>query len=283
MNLEAQIKQFIKNPFPLWETALAIELVQNKWNELRKQGLKDSSDYSTGRIWSKNFELGVGKRVAITETIDPIQLEFPSFELLDSFYDEHGLEPLSEREIESDVLCKLQGALKILQQVKPVYDCIEKLVRTIQVLRTHDADIDLSYSHPQIPFSIFLSVCTYNSITSDLRVAESILHESSHLFLSLVENCIDLIVPSSTATFYSPWRDEHRPIRGVLHGIFVFKMIKDFYELLLKEDIASSKQKSDFIKYRVEVIHYELQLLTDFTKSEGLTHFGKELARKLLI
>ena len=203
--------------------------------------------------------------------------------MLHSFYNEHGLEPLNEQEIESNVLCKLQGALKILQQVKPVFDCIENLVRTIQVLRTGDADIDLSYSHPKIPFSIFVSVCEDDLDISNLRVAESILHEALHLKLTLIENILPLVNTDIDNTYYSPWRDENRPTQGILHGMFVFKVIKDFYELLSTKDLANSDQESDFIKYRVEAIHYELQLLTDFPKSEGLTHFGKELARRLII
>ncbi|MEJ7684092.1 MAG: hypothetical protein WKG06_40815 [Segetibacter sp.] len=101
---------------------------------------------------------------------------------MQSFYDEHGLELLTENEIEADgALWKLKKAISILRLIEPAYNCITDLIRSIQILRQPDVEIDLSYSHPQIPFSIFLSVCDDDSIVSSLRVAESILHEAMHL------------------------------------------------------------------------------------------------------
>ncbi len=280
MNVEAQIKQFIKHPFPLWETALTQELVQNKWNELQAQSLNDSSYYSTGRIWCKNSKLELSKRVAVTKSNNAIQLEFPSFELLHSFYDEHGLEPSTEHEIESNVLCKLQGALKVLQQVESVYDCIENLVRTIQVLRTDDADIDLSYSHPNIPFSIFISVCDNESMISNLRVAESILHEAMHLKLTLIEDLIPLIKPDTNSLYYSPWRNEERPAKGVLHGLFVFRAIREFYKELQKIGIFIDSE--NYLENRLREIENEVEQLKDFATSPSLNELGTNLVISLL-
>ncbi len=281
MELATEICKFIEHPFPLWETTLTHQLLRHKWRELEKKGFQSFDDYSTARFWLGDSASGIGKKKEIVES--NLCVEMPSFQL-QSFYDEHGLELLTENEIEADgALLKLNKAISILRLIEPAYDCITDLVRSIHLLRQPNVEIDLSYSHPQIPFSIFVSVCEDDSTISNLRVAESILHEAMHLKLTLIENIVPLIKPNTNSLYYSPWRDEHRPTRGVLHGLFVFKVIKDFYKLLLTEDLVSSDQENDFVKYRVEAIHYELQLLTDFPKSEGLTHFGKELARKLMI
>lgn len=159
----------------------------------------------------------------------------PSLQL-QSFYDEHGLDLLTESEIEADgALMKFKKAISILHLIEPAYDSITDLVRSIHILKQPDAEIDVSYSHPQIPFSIFVSVCADDSTISNLRVVESILHEAMHLKLTLIENIVPLIKQDSCLLSYSPWRDEHRPTRGVLHGMFVFKVIKDFYEFLYRQ------------------------------------------------
>jgi HEXXH motif-containing protein len=153
-------------------------------------------------------------------------------------------------------------------------------VRTIQVLRTDDADIDLSYSHPNIPFSIFISVCDNESMISNLRVAESILHEAMHLKLTLIEDLIPLIKPDTNSLYYSPWRNEERPAKGVLHGLFVFRAIREFYKELQKIGIFIDSE--NYLENRLREIENEVEQLKDFATSPSLNELGTNLVISLL-
>lgn len=279
MELATQIHKFIEYPFPLWETNLTKLLIQHKWSDLQKHGLDGPVDYSTPRVWLKNPVIEQSKRIAVAN--NNTFLEMPSFYLLKSFYDEHGLEPLTEKEIEANaVLQKLGGAMSILKYLKSACDCITILVHSIQVLQQPVAEIDVSYSHPEIPFSIFLSVCEDESTISNLRVAESILHEAMHLKLTLIENIVPLVQPSTRYLYYSPWRDEERPVRGVLHGLFVFRAIYQFYLHIIEKYEGKVKK---FIASRLKDIELDLLSLEAFRNSEGLFEMGRCLTVRLLL
>ncbi len=109
MELRARIHKFIEHPFPLWETTLTHQLIQHEWRELERKGFQSSSNYSTARIWLQNPSLALGKKKAVTE--NNLYVEMPSLQL-QSFYDDHGLELLTENEIEADAtLSKLNKVL----------------------------------------------------------------------------------------------------------------------------------------------------------------------------
>lgn len=278
MELATQIHRFIEHPFPLWETALTHQLVQQKWKELSTEGFNSPLDYSTARVWLSNPSLELGKRKSVPE--NSLYVEMPSAQL-QSFYDEHGLGLLTENEIEAtEALFKLNKAFSVLRLIEPAYDCITDLVRSIHILRQPDAEIDVSYSHPQIPFSIFVSTCEDDSVVSNLRVAESILHEAMHLKLTLIENVVPLIKPDTNSLHYSPWRHEQRPVRGVLHGLFVFRAILEFYNETTK-NFFDEKIK-EFITCRLKDIHFETASVVDFYKEYTLSEIGKQLVLKLL-
>ncbi|MCA9938654.1 MAG: hypothetical protein KC418_08430 [Anaerolineales bacterium] len=65
--------------------------------------------------------------------------------------------------------------------------------------------------------------------TNIMYTAELIVHEHSHLRLSVIMRFLDPIFQEMPGgVFYSPFRRDKRPIRGVLHGAFVFARIAHF-------------------------------------------------------
>jgi hypothetical protein len=279
VEINERIKDYIHNPFPLWDGDIADLLIDYKWNTSLNNIFQNYDDYSISGCILKDVKKKE-KTLPLIETNGKIQIAFPSNYLSD-FYDEHGLVETNLSVSFNEKIKKVNRALNILGKVKPLQSFIFQLVKSIQIIESEDADTDISYSHPDIPFSIFFSLCEDNSIISDLRVAESILHESMHLMLTLIENQYDLIVSGSQETFYSPWRDEQRSIRGVLHAAFVFRAIKDFYFLLVNSFHASSAEYN-FLKFRIIEIEDEFLHLKNFPKSYGLTELGEILSFKLL-
>ena len=73
-----------------------------------------------------------------------------------------------------------------------------------------------------------------------VRLAEDLLHEATHQRLHEIESVLSLVagtgVPeeSMEPRYYSPWRREWRPLRGLLHGGATFTVGARFFEELLR-------------------------------------------------
>ncbi|WP_165585146.1 aKG-HExxH-type peptide beta-hydroxylase [Chryseobacterium soli] len=279
--LKDNILQFLNNPNPIWETELTKDLVNAELAYLSQFEL-DLTNYSTQRSYFKKNIKIEEKPILISgiSSSDSIYLEYPQVPFFNFFYEEHGLEPENKSEIDDCTFQKLKKALDVFKQIPGANICISSLVKRIQVLKQFDDEIDTSYSHPLIPFSIFISLCTDSSTTSSLRVAESILHEAMHLKLTLIEKHIDLIKPDTLEKFYSPWRDEQRPLRGVLHGLFVFKSVFEMYKFLCNN--SKDYKNTDHIYYRMEDITEEFRTIKNLALNNGFTEAGANFVNNLL-
>lgn len=279
MDIQKIIENYVERPLPLWENEITQLIIKYKWAELAERSQITSKTYTIVGCVTNNKSL-IETYLSLPLTSCDIKIALPS-EDLKEFYEKHGLEPSKITAESSSEISKITTALDVFRNIDPINDFIFNIVKSVQLIKSEYPETDISYSHPKIPFSIFFSVCEEVSSISDLRVAESILHEAMHLKLTLIENHVDLIEPNSKETFYSPWRDEERPIRGVLHGIFVFKAIKDFYKLIAEKYSPNAKE-SQFIKFRIEEIDKEFESLKNFSNAKTLTFFGKKLSMNLL-
>lgn len=283
MNLTEQVTSFIEDPFPPWRSRLTVELVNAKIADYTGRGLFVNYDsYNTTIALYRTLQENHTQKQKITERAGSVSyLEEPDFRSLNLFYNENGLEPLTSVELEeNNVILKLNKAFGLLAMVDDCYTEVVHLVKTIQVLRQQHPEYDISYSHPEIPFSIFVTAGTDTSVLSGIRVAESILHEAMHLKLTLIEWVVALVDPTSKNTFFSPWREEQRPLRGVLHGLFVFRTIGEFYSKALGE--SKDTLLNNFMEWRIEQIQEELAALKTFPTSPGLTQYGATLSANLL-
>lgn len=279
--MQDKIFQFLNNPFPLWENDLTSDLVNAQLIDLSQYDL-DLTNYSTEGSYFGSNNITEKKPVLIYGTLPKnyIFLEYPQLSSFNFFYEDHGLEPEYTSNISDNTINKLKSAFQVFNLIPSAEDCISSLVKRVQILKQSDDEMDTSYSHPKIPFSIFVSLCNDSSIVSNLRVAESILHEAMHLKLTLIEKHIDLIKPNSSETFYSPWRDEQRPLRGVLHGLFVFRAVLEMYKFLFSN--IENLKNINHISYRIEDIEKEINLIKELSNSDGLTVYGEKLCSNLL-
>lgn len=283
-SLSRSILDFIHSPYPVWEPHISEQLFLHTCSDLVKKGyITSEDDYELAKVIIRDrpIEKALKEEIAHLGT-KIIRLEFAIDSRLNDFYHEHDLNLLSQ----DDVL-KLGGvkqfsqAFRVLEISPDCAKCISVLCKSVHFLKQLAPEYDTSYSHPDVPFTVFISISDETSATSTLRLAESLLHESMHLKLSLIEGHLDLIKQDSEQLFYSPWREELRPIRGVLHGMFVFKAILDFY-MLLRIIYIGYPEQLDFVEWRIEKITSELKELNMFYLSEGLTSSGAILAKNLL-
>ena len=281
--LSAHIQDWCLRPTDLWDCETTRLLVRREWETLRNQLSWHQDDYNTaGYILNTPNFIASKRSISTWPNENQIYLEAPCSNELHLFYTENDLSLVEEDDLLSiGAVEKLDDALKFLGSVHGLVDCVTQLVRVIGVLKSPSPEVDVSYSHPTVPFSIFVSICNERSIVASARVAESILHEAMHLRLSLIQKVVDLLNPGSQgqAQYFAPWRQEERPANGILHGTFVFRAILEFFKRL-----ASDNRDDQVIKYseqRIREISSQLVQVRDFYKSPALSATGAELARQL--
>ena len=177
------------------------------------------------------------------------------------------------------VLNCLQEAVNLLRYEPTLQTTIATLVRVCHVLKVDD-DYDVSHSDPQVPFSIFISVLRRRRPNDALRVIESIVHEAMHLQLTLIEHHLPLI-DRSVSTHFSPWKGSYRSPQGVLHALYVFRVIDRYFERLQTLSILSVDDAS-YISDRRETIWKQIDEIRTFGECPDLTSCGSDVVRRLL-
>ena len=173
----------------------------------------------------------------------------------------------------------LECSLGMIRQVDPILGTVAGMCRSLHVLKTSGWGFDCSSSDPLLPFSIFVSCPMAREVNRVERLAESIVHEALHLQLSLVETIEPLIIQCRGAKgLYSPWKDEWRPVQGVLHGVYVFGNLRYFWKCIG----AQFSTCSSFTEARVKDIDDQLASQKGLVEHPALTETGRSIVMSLL-
>lgn len=260
-----------------WFPGLGQKLSENKWVVLEKQTRLNRENYSTETCLAGKNISGLSPMAHVLQNqipVFPVPLELALNDRKKNI-DIYRLDELQS----SPVLECIDDAFEWLKIEGSIIDTIRALVRNIHLLKLVDDEYDVSYSLPNIPFSIFVSLPSQRIDNDSLRVAEAILHETMHLQLTLIEEEMPL-VNQSNQKYFSPWKNEYRDARGIIHALYVFRTIREFINKLLMTDIKESNQK--FLIKRKKEIESQLLSLNDFDKSEALTKYGSLLTSALI-
>ncbi len=112
----------------------------------------------------------------------------------------------------------------------------EMLVRTfvsyIVPLKQREAVQNLSFSSRELPNVVFK-----NNEVAPLRFGETLVHEADHQFFYALEECHTFWTSdpqTQAAAHFSPWRDDPRPLDGILRGLSAFTRVSLYYVGLLR-------------------------------------------------
>lgn len=269
----------LRSDGPRWFDGLAALLAADRWRTLSKVGL-DRETYTTGHVAgapsriisqvepSAGFETGAAIAIerfegALPERWSALGLSQPHWRATDL--------PLRVAAVGSglDALGLVPGAARV----------VGALVRCLVPLATEGPDYDVSYSVPDIPFSVFIGIHDSAGPAARLRMAESLLHEAMHLQLTLIEAQVALVA-GDDERMLSPWQHTERPVRGILHGLYVFRAIEDFLHAALAQPIEA--QGRQYCLGRTAAIRSEIGALDGLAASTDLTFEGRRFAAALL-
>ena len=286
-DLLQNIRAVLKNhSTPLWFPSLAAPLTAQRWRTLHQQTAITKNDYGTSRVRAGN--VGAPRHIVESLLVSPHIEDTTSTMLIEILpgndrrkYQEMGLTFYSVAELKTSTIFDcLRDAIHILAHVPTLRKTVGSLVRVFHILKPEDDDYDVSHSDPYVPFSIFISIPQQRKVNCELRVAESIVHEAMHLQLTLLEQALPLICPSDD-TCFSPWKGELRSPQGILHALYVFRVIDQFLEQLLTLSIWSS-ESVDYMRNRRTEVEQQIRHVDPFADCSALTELGTYLVRNLL-
>lgn len=269
------VRRSVEADGPLLDPTLADMVAQVGWRRLASVGI-GREHYGTERALAgdPSRRRVAASLIAIDPSVAPANIE--SFAGgLPTRYAELGME---ESSVPSGrVEAVLAAALCELSFSRPAVATVSTLVRSIHPLRIDDPEYDVSYSDPEVPFSIFVGVHADRVEHEALRTAEAILHETMHLQLSLVEDVVPLVA-GGEERWSSPWQRRPRPTQGVLHGLYVFRAVQEFLAAL---PIGNDPTRDEYVRRRLRTIDEDVHEAAGVVASGDLTPMGRVLAARL--
>ena len=192
---------------------------------------------------------------------------------------EHGLELASDADT-NRAIDLIEAALgDVIEPYPFLGSAVSELAWRCHIVLAQSDDYDVSFSDPAIPFSIFVSAPARNDRSAILRVAENLIHETMHLQLTLFEGLSPLVDTASAWSMYSPWKQQKRPAQGVLHGLYVFGVLRWMWRRI--SQTTRNRTDRDFALRRVSEIDEEVSAVRALEESPALTVAGRHFLHQL--
>ncbi|MEV0681473.1 HEXXH motif-containing putative peptide modification protein [Actinosynnema sp. NPDC050436] len=105
---------------------------------------------------------------------------------------------------------------------------------------------------------------------SAAQFGEALVHELQHSKVNALMDLVDLYEGDDVERFYAPWRDEPRHVAGLLHGVYAFVTVVEYWNVqrrhLSSDDLAAHASFSHALRARqvAEVVD-TLRGLTELT------------------
>ena len=266
---------------PPWASDLVRELAADGWARLASQGISPAG-YGTRRALEGSPKADRWSIASAPTLVPGARLEPTLIETFGSRLPERYREiGLTEAPVDAARIGHaLEDAFRHLRLVPEAASVVSTLVSSIHIAAVDGPDYDMSYSDPDVPFSVFISIHPAAVANDGIRLAEGLLHEAMHLQLSLAERVVPL-VSGEDEQMRSPWQGRPRPAQGLLHGLHVFRGIQAFFDAALTTGLLCTADRTH-ASGRVAAIEDEIATLTGLEENADLTVAGRRHAAALL-
>lgn len=152
---------------------------------------------------------------------------------------------------------------------------IKHFLKHLVLIVPDNQDIDISLTDPTFPYTVFISIPEDSQKNCVDRFTEGLIHEVLHLQLTAIEDTTPLIYDNKLKQdIFSPWKGEGRDARGLLHAVYVFSSLLNFWTRVSNNEETSCS----FALKRIKEIREELSASMHLLESEALTPSGRKLA-----
>lgn len=117
-----------------------------------------------------------------------------------------------------------------------------------------------------------------SAVSDPVALAVGILHEFQHCKLNAVLDLVDLHRPDDRL-YYAPWRQDPRPLGGLLHGAYAFVGVCDFWRV---RAAGSRTAHSDYAQMEYARWSDRTEMaIGDLLNSGSLTTLGERFTRRM--
>jgi len=136
----------------------------------------------------------------------------------------------------------LEEALELIERHQPfAYEHLCELVRVI-ALKPPASGQYSNVSYSDLPGAFILS-----AFQEPYWIADALIHELFHNRLFFIQEVEPILIEpdgAEAAEFYSPWRDDLRPLNGLLHALYVHIQVVRFWSCVWRSGETSSQRKA---------------------------------------
>jgi uncharacterized protein len=166
----------------------------------------------------------------------------------------------------------LGQAWPLLERIHPVAAAEIAAGITVIVPRTGPVSGVVSTSSPEAFGAVAMSLPP-----DPVTCAETLVHEMQHLKLSALTDIVTLVRPDDNRRYYAPWRDDPRPLRGLLQGAYAYLGVSGFWRRQRRFPAGRRQPETEFARWR-EVTAGVVETLRS---SGGLTPAGFEFVSRM--
>ena len=212
----------------------------------------------------------------IRSSLDGYTLEV-CIEDLDPFRDRHGLRPagrLARSEVEGWQRT-LDGAWRILAQHHPDRAAAIAAGLTAVVPLAHQGG---NHGVSATATDAFGAVAM-SPPGDPLLFAETLVHEFQHAKLGALLDLVPLYDTGGDERYYAPWRDDPRPLGGLLQGVYAYLGVTDFWRRQLLATAVDGPTNADFAEFQFALWRGQTsRAIRSLLESGRLTSFGTRFA-----
>jgi uncharacterized protein len=109
--------------------------------------------------------------------------------------------------------------------------------------------------------------------------ASTLAHELQHVKLCAVLDIVKLTSPDEGSRYYAPWRDDPRPIAGLLQGAYAHVGVTEFWRRQRQLAVGPAQLRADgqFALWRAGTT----QVIDTLLSSDQLTTVGTDFVRRM--
>ncbi len=114
---------------------------------------------------------------------------------------------------------------------------------------------------------------------SPAMLAATLVHESQHILLGGLLHLVALHDNDPEPRFYAPWRDDPRPVGGLLQGVYAFFGVTRFWRALYRAQVEGLHRTAafEFARWRAATC----QALDSLNNDRALTGVGRRVLKQI--
>jgi uncharacterized protein len=144
-----------------------------------------------------------------------------------------------------DWVTTLRQAWTVLEQIHPVVAAEVAAAVSVIVPRRRPSAGVVSTSSPEAFGAIGMSLPP-----DPITCAETLTHEIQHLKLGALLDIVRLTLPDDGRRYYAPWRDDPRPLNGLLQGAYAYLGVSGFWRRQRQHAGIGRRADAEYARWR---------------------------------